>query len=134
MHTPCLQSAEASAGLHLPATKPHVLPVRFSHDVLSLRRGLIHPQPSHKHNVAEHGLGLWSGLLLPLGPVVSAYGGLAGILERVRVGIVMTMPEINNDVTMGVANVIPGGTIPLSSSVEGNVICISAFSRRYHRW
>ena len=39
---------------------------------------------------------------------VSAYGGLASILERLRVGIVLTMPEINNDVTMGVAKVIPG--------------------------
>ena len=41
---------------------------------------------------------------------MSAYGGLASILERLRVGIVLTMPEINNDVTMGVAKVIPGET------------------------
>ncbi len=45
---------------------------------------------------------------MPFRPVISAYGGLAGMLERLRVGLVYIIPEINNDVTMALARVFPG--------------------------
>ena len=35
--------------------------------------------------------------------VVSACSGLAALLERVRMAIVVSTPEINNEVTMGMA-------------------------------
>jgi len=86
-------------------------------------RGHIHPQPAHKHGIpsSDNHFGLWSTMLLPFRPVLSAYGGLASILERVRVGMVMTMPEINIDVTMGVAKVIPGEKAPFCTQEKKEV-------------
>lgn len=56
----------------------------------------------------EGGSALWRLLLLPFRPVIAAYGGLGSILERLRLGLVLTLPEVNVEVMMGIASVVPG--------------------------
>ena len=83
-------------------------------------RGHIHPQPEHKyHKAKQTNNSLWAALLLPFRPVISAYGGLASMLERLRVGLVYIIPEINNDVTMALARVFPGSLSTTSQSIRG---------------
>lgn len=50
-------------------------------------------------------------MLLPFRPVVLAYGGLGHMLERLRVGLVAVLPDINFEVTMGIASTIPGSIL-----------------------
>ena len=74
-------------------------------------RGAVFPQPAHNLKAwrEQQSWGnAWEAALLPFWPVVSAYSGLAGLLERVRMAIVVSTPEINNEVTMGMASAIPG--------------------------
>lgn len=94
--------------------------------VVFLCRGHVHPQPAHKYVKRKSGHNnLWTALLLPFRPVISAYGGLAGMLERLRVGLVYIIPEINNDVTMALARVFPGerlqGLIPSQGLLKSSL-------------
>ena len=57
-----------------------------------------------------------SALLLPFKPVIGAYGGLAHILERLRLGVVAISPDVNYDATVGMARIIPGKAQPKSNS------------------
>ena len=49
-----------------------------------------------------------SALLLPFKPVIGAYGGLAQMLERLRQGVVAIAPDVNLEVTIGMARTLPG--------------------------
>lgn len=100
-------AAAVCRSLHLSASpeKPYLL-----------HRGSIYPQPRHKSEAFTDSLPLWVRLVfLPFRPVVSAYGGLGRVLERIRVGIVVTLPDINYEVTMGVASIIPGTKVAESA-------------------
>ena len=75
-------------------------------------RGLIHPLPAHKSSHTEDGhSSRLSALFYPLTPVLGAYGGLAQMAERLRLGVVAIAPEVNLDVTINVARNIPGGCL-----------------------
>ena len=83
------------------------------------RRGAVFPQPALKtRNPAgqQSQGGAWEAALLPFWPVISTYSGLAALLERVRMAIVVSTPEINNEVTMGMASVIPGRASALTTA------------------
>ena len=81
-------------------------------------RGAVFPQLAHRacdRREQQSRGSAWQASLLPFWPVLSAYSGLAALLERVRMAIVVSTPEINNEVTMGMARAIPGR---LSSSYD----------------
>ena len=59
-------------------------------------------------SAASKGSTVFSNLLIPFKPILGAYGNLAHMSEKLRVGIVAIAPDVNTDVTIGVAKVIPG--------------------------